>query len=106
MSLMIDVSTILPIRVFGLVVTHLLSRGVILRQGSEFTLWGHYLKGSKSCLVSRGKLHRMRIDNSGLLLQVERVFFSEEASVINFIHVFFLVLRHRAGRIWVANKPV
>ena len=106
MSLMIDISAILPIRILCHIVTHFLCWCVTLWERSQFTLGRQYLEGCESRFVCCSKLHRVRVDDSGLLFKVESIFFSQKVSLRNLIHIFLLILRHCARGIWIAYEAI
>jgi hypothetical protein len=98
--------TILPIGKLSLIVTHFHSRRIIFGDCLELTFRWQNLEGSKSIFVSGTKLHRVRIDNLGLLLKVKSIFLSQNTCLPNFVGELLLIVRDCTARIRVANKAI
>lgn len=106
-SLMINIiGPVLPVRILGLIVTHLRSRGIILWNRFQFSLWREHLERSEGRLVSGLHLHLVRIDDPRLLLEVEGVFFSEDACLVDLIWELLLVVGHGTAGIGIFNKAI
>ena len=91
---MIDVIfTILPIRVFSLVMAHLRCRCIILVDGFKLTCDLLHFEWRKGSLLGSCHLHTMRIDDARLFLQVESVMLlGNYLCLLDFILEFFLVV--------------
>lgn len=93
MSLMVNVTlTVLPIRVLSRVVALLRGRGVILGDWFHVTFVRNDLEGLERSAMCRIELHRVRIDDAGLLFHVEGIFLSQDASLIDFVLEFLLIV--------------
>ena len=100
------IGPVLPVRILGLIVTHLCSRRVILRNRFQFSLWREDFEWSERRLVSGLHLHLMRIDDPCLLFKVEGVLFSEDACLVNLIGELLLVVGHGTAGIGIFNKAI
>ena len=108
MTLMVDVIfTILPVRVFSLVMAHLWCGGIILVDGLELTWYLLHLKWHKGRLLSGCHFHTMRVDYARLLLHVECVVFLwYDFCLLDFILEFLLVVWCCALGVRILYKPI
>ena len=86
---MVDVIfTILPVRVFSLVVTYLRSWGIILMDWLELTLDLLDLEWHKGRLLSSCHLHTMRVDDARFFLHVKSiVLLGDDLCLLDFVLV-------------------
>lgn len=106
-SLVIDVIlSVLPIREVWLIMTHLSSWRVVLRDRLHFLLLWNYLEGFEWSFLDGVFLHEVRVYNASFFFHIEGVFFSQDASLPHLVLIFSLVVWHRAFGVRVLHKPI
>lgn len=92
-ALMKDIMTaVLPIRKLSLVAAHFTGRSVVLVWLLHHLLLSLDLIGLESCFLGRHHLHRVRVNDLGLLLEIEGISLSEDSCLLDLIRELFLIV--------------
>jgi len=105
--LMVDVAlSVLPVRELGLIAAGIRYRGIVNSNSLHVPRSRFHIEGFERGLLGCSCLHRMRVNDLGLLFPIVDVFFGEKARILNLILELPLIVGDRTFWVGVLNETV